>query len=94
MNKSALVGVIVSKTGLTKTAARQAVEEAMAAIVTAVSGGDVVRLSGFGTFEARERGPRTARNPRTNEEVRLEAATVPAFRASPAFKLAVAKGDA
>ncbi len=89
MNKAALVDVVASRVELTKEATARVVDETMAAIMAAVAGGDVVRLSGFGTFETRDRGPRTARNPRTGDQLRLSATTVLAFRPSPAFKKAV-----
>ena len=90
MNKAALVDVVADRVELTKESTARVVDELVVAIVAAVAGGDVVRLSGFGTFEARDRRPRTARNPRTGEQLRLSAMTVPAFRPSPAFKQAVA----
>jgi DNA-binding protein HU-beta len=40
----------------------------------------------FGTFTPRHRPARKARNPRTQEEMNIEATTVPAFSAGKAFK--------
>jgi nucleoid DNA-binding protein len=53
--------------------------------------GSKVQLVGFGTFEVRERAGRTGRNPRTGEEIVIDAAKVPAFKAGKALKDAVNK---
>ena len=53
--------------------------------------GDKVQLIGFGTFETRERGERTGKNPRTGEEVKIAACKAPAFKAGKALKDAVNK---
>ena len=61
----------------------------MQAIIDAVAHSDSVTLSGFGTFEPRERKERTGRNPRTGEAVPIPARTVPSFRPGNSFKSAV-----
>jgi len=61
-------------------------------IPAAVKKGDRVGLVGFGTFEPVQRRPRTARNPRTGETVKVKARKVPIFRAGIPFKDAVAGG--
>lgn len=45
-----------------------------------------VQLVGFGTFENREREGRKGRNPQTGEEIFIEGAIVPAFKAGKNFK--------
>jgi integration host factor subunit beta len=41
-------------------------------IATAMARGDRVELRGFGTFSVNKRGARTARNPRTGENVNVQ----------------------
>jgi DNA-binding protein HU-beta len=53
--------------------------------------GDKVQLIGFGTFEAKERPARVARNPRTGEAVKIAASKAPVFKAGKALKDAVNK---
>lgn len=48
-----------------------------------------VQLVGFGTFEVRDRKPRTGRNPQTGEEIKIPASRVPAFKAGKNLKDAV-----
>jgi integration host factor subunit beta len=47
----------------------------------ALANGDRVELRGFGSFSSRERAPRTARNPKTGESVKLGARKAVYFRA-------------
>ena len=53
--------------------------------------GDKVQVSGFGTFETKEREARVGRNPHTKEAIEIPATRVPAFKASKALKDIVAK---
>jgi DNA-binding protein HU-beta len=52
----------------------------------ALQGGDDVSVVGFGTFTVRSRAARTGRNPRTNEEIKIAASKVPAFKAGKSLK--------
>jgi DNA-binding protein HU-beta len=59
------------------------------AVTDALSKGDKVTLVGFGTFSVSDRAARTGRNPRTVEEIKIDAAKIPAFKAGKALKDAV-----
>ena len=78
MNKTELIAAVAEKAGLTK----KDVEKAVAALLETVKGEVAkkgkVQLIGFGTFEARTSNARTGKNPRTNEPIKIPAATVPA----------------
>ncbi len=89
MNKADLVDQVAARTGQTKVAAAATIEAMMEVIITAVTEGESVTLSGFGTFEPRERRARTGRNPRTGVAVPIPPKTVPAFRPGNTFKDAV-----
>jgi DNA-binding protein HU-beta len=89
MNKSELVEAVASSTGESKAHAEKAVNAVLDSIVTAVAAGDKVQITGFGTFEPRDRAARTARNPQTGAEIQVKATTVPAFKAGKGFKDAV-----
>ena len=92
MNKGELVDAVARNTGESKATTAKVVDEALDVVVAAVVTGQKVQLTGFGTFEARDRKARTARNPQTGEEVRVAATRVPAFKAGKAFKDAVKPG--
>ena len=91
MNKSELVEAVAEKVG-GRAAAAAAVDAVLDTIVAAVASGDRVGIVGFGTFEKRERGARTARNIRTGATIKVKATSVPAFRAGSGFKETVASG--
>ncbi len=93
MTKSELVDAVArSVDGLTKTKAEQVLNATLDAIVEAVGRGETLSLIGFGTFSKGERGERMARNPRTGEEIRVEAAKTVKFKAGQRFKDAVNGG--
>ena len=53
--------------------------------------GEKVQIIGFGTFEPRERAPRTGRNPKTNTPVPIPAKRVPFFKPGKPLKKMVEK---
>ena len=77
MNKSDLVLALSARTGLSRTDATKAVDaifDAEAGLIAgAMRAGDKVQITGFGTFEAKKRGARTGRNPRTVKRSALRA---------------------
>ena len=91
MTKNDLVAAVVAKAEISKKDAEKAVNAVVASITDALVAGDKVQLVGFGTFEVRERGERTGRNPRTKETIVIPASKAPAFKAGTALKNAVAK---
>ena len=91
MNKQELIAKISETTNLPKKSAAEAVDAFTSAVMEAVAKGDSVQLVGFGTFGCRERGAREARNPRTGEKIKIEAAKAPVFKAGKGFKDAVNK---
>lgn len=90
MNKQALVDQVQTETGGTKAQAERIVNGIFDSITNALSQGEEVSIAGFGSFEAKMRAARTARNPRTGEEVQVPAKRVPKFKAAKALKDAVA----
>ena len=91
MNKTELVAVVAEKAGLSKKDSEKAVNAVFDSITSALVAGDKVQLVGFGAFEVREREARVGRNPRTKEEIKIEASRAPAFKAGKALKDAVNK---
>jgi DNA-binding protein HU-beta len=91
VNKSELIEAVADEVG-GRAAATRAVEAVLDTIMRAVASGDRVGIVGFGTFEKRERGARTARNIRTGATITVTATSVPAFRAGTGFKELVASG--
>ena len=93
MNKAELIEALAARLGDRKTAT-SALDAVLAEVQAAVTKGDRVAITGFGVFEKRVRGARTARNPRTGETVKVKKTAVPAFRPGSGFKEMVASGKA
>lgn len=89
MNKTELINAVAETAQLSKKDAANAVAAVFDSITDAMVKGDKVQLIGFGTFETRDRGERTGKNPRTGEEVKIAACKNPAFKAGKALKDAV-----
>ncbi|KAF7963106.1 DNA-binding protein [Cupriavidus sp. UYMU48A] len=90
MTKSELIdAIVVGVDGLTKAKAEETLNVTLNAIMEAVGKGDTLSLIGFGTFSQGERSERMARNPRTGEEIKVEAAKTVKFKAGQKFKDAV-----
>ena len=91
MNKAELIAAVAAKTGDTKKSAEVALNAILSSITDSLKKGEKVQLVGFGSFEVRKRAARKGRNPQTGEEIKIAAATVPAFKAGKALKDAVNK---
>ena len=91
MNKSELIAVTAENTGLTKKDAERVLNAALDAITAAMGEHEKVQLSGFGTFEVKEREARIGRNPRPKESIEIPATFVPSFKPSKALKDLIGK---
>lgn len=91
MKKTELVAAAAEKTGLTKKDAESLISAAFDTITEKLAQGERVQISGFGTFEVKQREARVGRNPRTKEEIRIPATRQPAFKASKTLKQKVAE---
>ena len=91
MTKTELINEVANKTELTKKDCEKVVNAVLESITDAMSVGDKVQLTGFGTFEARDRAAREGKNPATGAPISIPATKVPAFKAGKALKDAVAK---
>ena len=90
MNKSDLIAAVADEHELSRAKATAIVNQLFdptgGVIAKALKKGDVVTITGFGSFEQRKRGARTFRNPQTGAPVKAKATKVPAFRAGATLK--------
>ena len=86
LTKAELVELLFEKVGLNKAEAKAMVETFFDEIRHALERGEAVKLSGFGSFQLRDKSARPGRNPRTGEEVAVTARRVVTFLASPKLK--------
>ena len=91
MNKTELIAAVAESAGLTKKDTERVVNACLDAITAALAKGEKVQISGFGTFEVKDREARVGRNPRTKEAIEIPATKVPGFKASKTLKDTVAK---
>ena len=91
MNKTELISIAAENSGMTRKDTERVINAAIDAITAALVKGEKVQLSGFGTFETKEREARIGRNPHTKEAIAIPATRVPGFKASKALKDNVAK---
>ena len=91
MNKAELITKMAEKSGLTKKDTETALRGFIESVTEALENKEKVQLVGFGTFETRERMARKGKNPQTGEELKIAAATVPAFKPGKALKEKVNK---
>jgi DNA-binding protein HU-beta len=92
MNKAQLVDRLAQHLGISARDSRTMVDAIfdpdprIGLIAGELTHGGKVAISGFGTFEARDRKARTGRNPHTGQEVAIPAVRAPAFRAGKPLK--------
>jgi DNA-binding protein HU-beta len=89
MTKADLVAAIADETGLSRDAAKKALDAFTDSVIAALKKGEEVRLVGFGTFLPVNRAAGTARNPRTGETVARPASKTARFRVGEGLKSAL-----
>jgi len=68
--------------GLSRAESASMVEQILSSMCNALSEGENVKISGFGSFILRDKGERVGRNPKTGVEVPIAPRRVLTFRAS------------
>ena len=91
MNKTELITLAAQNAGMARKEAERGINAAIDAVTAALASGDKVQLSGFGSFEVKDREARMGRNPHTKEAVEIPATKVPVFKARKALRDTVAK---
>ena len=79
MTKTDLIAQVAANTEMSKKSAEMAVNAAFEALGKAMAEGEKISISGFGTFEVRERAERQGINPRTREAITIAALGPAAF---------------
>ena len=80
--------------GLSRNESAALVESVLQHISDSLVAGETVKISSFGTFTVRDKGPRVGRNPKTGQEVPISPRRVISFRPSHIMKDRVARGNA
>ena len=93
MTKAELIDAVADRLSMTKKEVTSVLEVTLDVVKATLRKHKKVQLSGFGTFEPRQRKARVARNPRTQEAIRVGASWSVGFRAGKQLK-AVVSGKA
>lgn len=86
-----LIDKIVKNTDVNRQQAVEILKITLSEISKALSQGEAVKISSFGTFSILKKNERIGRNPRTGEDAKISPRHVLSFRASPIFKKSVDK---
>lgn len=80
MTKKEIVREVASTYGIDQGLAKQIVQFVLDSIVRSLEKEGRIELRNFGVFEVKQRAARVARNPRTNEPLRVPPRTVVSFQ--------------
>ncbi len=87
LTKAALTEHLYHNVNISREDSKQFVEDFFEEIRSALAGGEAVKLSGFGSFELRDKAERPGRNPKTGEEIPISARRVVTFRSGQNLRL-------
>ena len=89
MNKTELIDAMAADAGITKAAAKKALDSLLIDIEGALQKGKRVSLVGFGSFSVSRRAARDGRNPQTGKTIKIKAKNVVKFKAGSDLSSAV-----
>ena len=98
VTRAHLAEAVYQEIGLSRNESAELVETVLREISDSLTRGESVKISSFGSFSVRQKGPRVGRNPKTGQEVPILPRKVLVFRASNVLKsrinetLAVTRG--
>lgn len=81
MNKSDLIDGMAEDAGITKAAAKKALESFLGNVEGSLKKGNRVSLVGFGSWSVSKRAAREGRNPQTGKTIQIAAKNVVKFKA-------------
>ncbi|HUD29068.1 MAG TPA: integration host factor subunit alpha [Novosphingobium sp.] len=91
LTRAEIAEAIHRKLGISRSESVAMVEAILQQMCAALSEGQNVKISGFGTFLLRDKGERIGRNPKTGVEVPITPRRVMTFRASQMLKDRIAQ---
>ncbi len=86
VTRAHLSEAVYQEVGLSRNESADLVESVLQEICNALTQGEMVKISSFGSFSVRQKGQRVGRNPKTGEEVPILPRRVLVFRASHVLK--------
>lgn len=89
MTKIEIAQRIADQGGLNRKDSLEMVEEVLVILKETLQSGEEVKISGFGSFELKDKKDRTGRNPQTGELMSIKARRVLTFRPSKLLRKAL-----
>jgi len=89
VKKSDFIAAVAKEAGVTRVEADKVVNAVLNVVTKTLKGGEKVTLTGFGTFEVRERAARSGMNIRTKEKIKIPASKRPVFSAGAVLKATI-----
>lgn len=86
VSKADLVTDVANESGMKKKDVKEIVDAMLGKISASLEKGEKVQLTGFGTFEVRERKSRTGVKPGTTEKIKIPSSSYPAFKPGKSLK--------
>jgi len=86
VTRADLTEAVYEAVGLSRNESADLVESVLSTVSETLVAGENVKISSFGSFVLRDKGERIGRNPKTGEEVPIEARRVLVFRPSQVMK--------
>ena len=93
VTRAQLTEAVYQEVGLSRNESANLVESVLNEISEALSEGETVKISSFGSFFVRKKGQRIGRNPKTGEEVPILPRSVLIFRPSHVLKNRINHGQ-
>lgn len=94
LTRARLAETLHDRVGVSKKDSGTLVEDVLGLLSDTLVSGEKVKLSGFGTFEIRDKKARPGRNPRTNEALTISKRRVVTFRPSQVLRESMKHGGA
>lgn len=94
MTKSELIEAVAAKiTNFSRRDVEIIVDTLFESMAQSLSSGDKVEIRGFGSFKIKERDGRQGRNPKSGENIFIDAKKVPFFKAGKEIRERINSGD-
>lgn len=93
ITRAYLSEAVYQEVGLSRNESADLLEMVLTEISDALTRGETVKLSSFGSFSLRQKGRRIGRNPKTGEEVPILPRRVLVFRPSQVLKGRINRGQ-
>jgi DNA-binding protein HU-beta len=86
IHKNEFIKAVAERANVTQADASRVVNATLKLITQSLQDGDKVVLTGFGTFEMRQRSARKGINPQSRKPITIPPSATPGFTASSTFK--------